>query len=296
MFCLLAGVRQSDLPAVSFLQPGSLGSTLDLLADAKARQETTIQRRSGDALEFYVNAILLIRKNCDLAPDGPLFPETHSSGTETNKCGFWLAPLELLEKTAHQLLDARLGENSREMDIIVGEMELLRQYDDQGDVDAFLHMLLRHWATAVEDRVEKAAEAVKPPQPKEEDDSEVPQSVGAAEALRSTEGFARTRVILGVAEDSEDALAVERQRFANARAYGQALIAIEGGGAVKEKLSEEAACAAAFERTARGDMSGAWVRQRSAPRVNSCSSTRARCYAAITSVGRLPAGHGGLPG
>jgi hypothetical protein len=265
VFCLLAGVRQSDLPAVSFLQPGSLGSTLDLLADAKARQENTIQRRSGDALEFYVNAILLIRKNCDLDPDGPLFPETHSSGTEANRCGFWLAPLELLEKTAHQLLDARLGENSREMDIIVGEMELLRQYDDQGDVDAFLHMLLRHWATAVEDRVEKAAEAVKPPQPKEEDDSEVPQSVGAAEALRSTEGFARTRVILGVAEDSEDALAVERQRFANARAYGQALIAIEGGGAVKEKLSEEAACAAALEQTARGDMSGAWVRTRSAP-------------------------------
>ena len=97
------------------------------------------------------------------------------------------------------------------MDIIVGEMEL-RDNTTTRATSTFPHMLLRHWATAVEDRVEKAAEAVKPPQPKEEDDSEVPQSVGAAEALRSTEGFARTRVILGVAEDSEDALAVERQR------------------------------------------------------------------------------------
>ena len=304
VFCLLTGAKREDLPAVSFLKPGSLGSTLDLLADAKALQEATIQRRAGDALEFYVNSILQVRRNCGLEPDGALFPETHTSGSDGNACGFWLAPMDLLEQTARELLDARLGAASREMDILVGDMELLRQYDDLGDVDAFLHLLLRHWATAVDDRVAKALRASKSPSSEEDDDeSDAPTSLGAAEALRSTKGFEATRASLGVAEPSSaaptdegaplsdeplepapaptpgvrrwpvsprqeeaaDALAVQRQHFHNARAYGQALLAVEGGGAIKEKLTEEAACAVALERTARRDVSGAWARKLGAP-------------------------------
>ena len=167
------------------------------------------------------------------------------------------------------------------MDIIVGEMELLRQYDDQGDVDAFLHMLagaLGHGRRGSRGEGRGGREAASTKGGGRQRSAAVG---GRGRGVTVHRGLRADARHLGVAEDSEDALAVERQRFANARAYGQALIAIEGGGAVKEKLSEEAACAAALEKTARGDMSGAWVRQRSAPCHWTDVLRRSRCHAQL---------------
>ena len=85
-FCLFSGCSPDRIPEVD--QLGRVGRKVDdPLAQLKRLQELTIRRRAEHAIPFYVRAILQVRKNAGLPPDGPLFPVTHTSGVGPNACG-----------------------------------------------------------------------------------------------------------------------------------------------------------------------------------------------------------------
>ncbi|KAH8075716.1 hypothetical protein JL721_1733 [Aureococcus anophagefferens] len=188
LFCIFSGVGQ--LPPQMTLgkkKPDADGA----LGAQRSAHEAVLAKHAKAALEFYVNAILLVRKTLELPPDGPLFHNSHRSGDGSNVCDFWVCGMSVLERCAHQLLDERLGAKSSKVEILIGEMQGLRGPDDSGDVDAFLLLLMRHWAAAVLDREDKARTAA---------GSDAVVVGGAGGALQSSRAFDRAKTSLKIAD------------------------------------------------------------------------------------------------
>ena len=242
----------------------------------RSDHERVLADRSRDALRFYVNAILLLRKNLELPMDGPLFHNSHRSGADANVCDFWVCGMSALERTAHQLLDERLGAKSSKIEILIGEMQGLRGSDDAGDVDAFLFLLMRHWAAAVLDREAKARDAAA---------TDAVVLGGARAALQSAKAFDLARTSLKIAEPTpavapsskedtvgamnfkRDLLRAAKRDLVHARAYGGSLLGVEGGVGMKKDVAD--ACCDGLREVSFADMKATWVPERITPDPNS---------------------------
>ena len=273
LFCIFSGVGQ--LPPQMTLgkkKPDADGA----LGAQRSAHEAVLAKHAKAALEFYVNAILLVRKTLELPPDGPLFHNSHRSGDGSNVCDFWVCGMSVLERCAHQLLDERLGAKSSKVEILIGEMQGLRGPDDSGDVDAFLLLLMRHWAAAVLDREDKARTAA---------GSDAVVVGGAGGALQSSRAFDRAKTSLKIADLAppvapssaqdlvgamnfrRDALRHVKRDLGAAVAYSSALRAVEGG--AEPKKAAAAACVDGLRDCSFVDMTAAWVPERQTPEPNS---------------------------
>ncbi|KAH8060572.1 hypothetical protein JL722_4682 [Aureococcus anophagefferens] len=261
LFCIFSGVGQ--LPPQMTLgkkKPDADGA----LGAQRSAHEAVLAKHAKAALEFYVNAILLVRKTLELPPDGPLFHNSHRSGDGSNVCDFWVCGMSVLER-AHQPRRAP-GAKSSKVEILIGEMQGLRGPDDSGDVDAFLLLLMRHWAAAVLDREDKARTAA---------GSDAVVVGGAGGALQSSRAFDRAKTSLKIADLAppvapssaqdivgamnfrRDALRHVKRDLGAAVAYSSALRAVEGG--AEPKKAAAAACVDGLRDCSFVDMTAAWA-------------------------------------
>lgn len=252
IFCIFSGI--TDLPAYHYDIDAARVATRQTEAVAAACREATsndaarkrnkdlvhldtiLFKRNQQAVTFYVQAVLVVRRVCRDHDERPLFPATHTTGHGPRECDFWYAPIDLLEKAVHELFDDRLGRASPQLDYLMGELQELRAFsaddDDAINVDAFLVMCMQHWARAVVHKTSQIAAALAP-------DAQV----------HSLVGFDSLRQSLFGADRRDD----YRHQLNVARKYTHTLAHGEGGGAGAPCASFKAALQVALEETHRFD-------------------------------------------
>lgn len=252
IFCIFSGV--TDLPAYHYdlgaIQVATKQTEAVAAASREAAPDDDAPKHSKErihlnailfkcnqqAVTFYLQAVLVVRRVCRDHDERPLFPATHTTGHGPRECDFWYAPISLLENAVHELFDDRLGRGTPQLDYLMGELQELQAFcaddDDAINVDAFLVMCMQHWARAV---VHKS--------------SQITAGLAPDTHVHSLVGFDALRQSLCGADRRDD----YRRQLNVARKYMKTLAHAEGGGAGTPRVSFKTALQLGLEETIRFD-------------------------------------------